>query len=59
MIIRPNVYRIKKIERSSNGHYWLVYVDVICCGSIGPKVIICNSEAKAKGIAIGDEVGRD
>lgn len=56
MIIRPNVYRIKKIERSSNGLYWLVYVDVICCGHIGAKVIICDSEIKANAISVGDEV---
>lgn len=56
MIIRPNVYRIKKIERSSNGRFWLVYVDVICCGCIGPKVLICNSKVKAYSIKVGDEV---
>lgn len=56
MIIRPNVYRIKKIERSCNGRFWLVYVDVICCGCIAPKVLICDSEAKAKGVKVGDEV---
>lgn len=56
MIIRPNVYRVKKIEPSSNGRFWMVYVDVICCGSIGPKVIICDSEEKARAIKLGDEV---
>ncbi|MFK3708598.1 hypothetical protein ACI2JR_27405 [Klebsiella sp. NPDC088457] len=56
MIVRPNVYRIKKIERSSNGLFWLVYVDVICCGGIGPKVIICDSEIEASAISVGDEV---
>lgn len=56
MIIHPNVYRVKKIERSSSGLYWLVYVDVICCGHIGAKVIICDSEIKANAISVGDEV---
>lgn len=56
MIIYPNVYRIKKIECSSNGCFWLVYADVICCGQIGAKVIICDSEIKARAISVGDEV---
>lgn len=56
MIVRPNVYRVKKIECSSNGRFWLVYVDVICCGNIGPKVIICDSEVEARAVFVGDEV---
>lgn len=56
MNVRPNVYRVKKIEPSSNRRFWLVYVDAICCGEIFPTVIICDSQAKAHAVKVGDEI---